>query len=78
MKVSGFTFLRNAVINGYPFEESIRSILPIVEEFICVIGEGEDETRDRVVAIADPKIRVIDSRWNENMQDRGFVYGQQK
>ena len=61
MKVSGFTFLRNAVINGYPFEESIRSILPIVDEFICVIGEGEDETRDRVVAIADPKILVIDS-----------------
>jgi len=78
MKVSGFTFLRNAVINGYPFEESIRSVLPIVDEFICVIGEGEDDTRERVVAIADPKIRVIDSRWNENMQDRGFVYGQQK
>ena len=78
MKVSGFTFLRNAVINGYPFEESIRSILPIVDEFVCVIGEGEDDTRERVIAIADPKIRVIDSQWNENMQDRGFVYGQQK
>ena len=78
MKVSGFTFLRNAVINGYPFEESIRSVLPIVDEFICVIGEGEDDTRERVVAIADPKIRVIDSQWNEKMQDRGFVYGQQK
>ena len=78
MKVSGFTFLRNAAINGYPFEESIRSILPIVDEFICVIGEGEDDTRERVMAIADPKIRVIDSQWNENMQDRGFVYGQQK
>jgi len=78
MKVSGFTFLRNAVINGYPFEESIRSILPIVDEFICVIGEGEDDTRDRVLAIADSKIRIIDSQWNESMQDRGFVYGQQK
>ena len=78
MKVSGFTFLRNAVINGYPFEESIRSILPIVDEFVCVIGEGEDDTRERVIAIAAPKIRVIDSQWNENMQDRGFVYGQQK
>ena len=78
MKVSGFTFLRNAVINGYPFEESIRSILPIVDEFICVIGEGEDDTRERVLTIADPKIRVIDSQWNENMRDRGFVYGQQK
>ena len=78
MKVSGFTFLRNAVINGYPFEESIRSILPIVDEFICVIGKGEDDTRERVMAIADPKIRIVDSQWNENMQDRGFVYGQQK
>lgn len=78
MKVSGFTFLRNAVINGYPFEESIRSVLPIVDEFICVIGAGYDNTRDRVLAIADSKIRIIDSHWNENMQDRGFVYGQQK
>ena len=78
MKVSGFTFLRNAVINGYPFEESVRSILPIVDEFICVVGESQDDTRARVVAIGDPKIRIIDSQWNESMQDRGFVYGQQK
>jgi len=78
MKVSGFTFLRNAVINGYPFEESIRSILPIVDEFICVIGESQDQTRLRVDAIGDPRIRIIDSQWNESMQDRGFVYGQQK
>jgi len=78
VKVSGFTFLRNAVINGYPFVESIRSILPIVDEFVCVIGMGDDDTRERVLAIEDPKIRVIDSQWNENMQDRGFVYGQQK
>lgn len=78
MKVSGFTFLRNAVVNGYPFEESIRSILPIVDEFICVIGESQDQTRWRVAAIGDPKIRIIDSQWNESMCDRGFVYGQQK
>jgi len=78
MRVSGFTFLRNAVLNGYPFEESIRSILPIVDEFICVIGAGEDDTRERVIAIADSKIKVVDSVWNETMRDRGFVYGQQK
>ena len=78
MNVSGFTFLRNAVVNGYPFEESIRSILPIVDEFICVIGESQDNTRAQVALINDPKIRIIDSQWNESMQDRGFVYGQQK
>ncbi|MDB2411905.1 glycosyltransferase [Litoricolaceae bacterium] len=78
MKVSGFTFLRNAVINGYPFEESIRSILPVIDEFVCVVGESSDETRDRVLAINDPRIKIVDSRWNESMSDRGFVYGQQK
>lgn len=78
MKVSGFTFLRNAVINGYPFEESIRSILPIVDEFICVVGKSRDGTRERVLAIDDPKIKLIDSQWNEKMCCRGFVYGQQK
>ena len=30
------------------------------------------------MAIGDPKIRVIDSQWNESMQDRGFVYAQRK
>ena len=78
MKVSGFTFLRNASLNGYPFEESIRSILPIVDEFVCVVGDSRDDTRERVSGIQSKKIRIIDSKWNESMQDRGFVYGQQK
>ena len=78
MKVSGFTFLRNARINGYPFLESIRSVLPLVDEFICVIGKSQDDTRESVRVLQDPKIRIIDTTWNESMQDRGFVYGQQK
>ncbi|MGH7953853.1 MAG: glycosyltransferase, partial [Limisphaerales bacterium] len=38
MKVSGFTFLRNGQKFGYPFVESIRSILPIVDEFVVALG----------------------------------------
>lgn len=78
MKVSGFTFLRNAQLNGYPFVESIESILPIVDEFICAIGRSEDKTREVVKSIRSSKIKIIDTDWNEQMQDRGFVYGQQK
>ncbi len=78
MKVSGFTFLRNAEENGYPFTQSIRSILPLVDEFICVIGRSNDGTKEKVEAIKNPKISIIDTTWNENMRDRGFVYGQQK
>ena len=78
MLVSGFTFLRNAEINGYPYIESIQSILPLVDEFICAVGPSVDETRKNIESIKDPKLKIIDTDWNENMRDRGFVYGQQK
>ena len=74
----GVYLLRNALINGYPFEESIRSILPIVDEFICVVGESVDETRKRVARYWRSQNKIVDSWWNESMTDRGFVYGQQK
>ena len=78
MKVSGFTFLRNAALLGYPFIESIRSALPICDEFVVNVGLSDDDTLEQVLAIDSPKIRVIQSQWNELMQIKGYVYGQQK
>jgi hypothetical protein len=78
MKVSAFTFIKNGQLLGYPFTQSIKSILPIVDEFIINVGLGEDNTLDEIKKINDPKIRIIKSHWNDNMKDRGFVYGQQK
>jgi len=78
MKVSAFTFIKNGQLLGYPFIQSIKSILPIVDEFIINVGLGEDNTLDEIKKINDPKIRIIQSHWNDNMKDRGFVYGQQK
>ena len=82
MKVSGFTFLRNGQKLGYPFVESIRSILPIVDEFVIALGPCEDDTEKRVREIGDPKIRIIPTQWNERIRSdysvKGFVYGQQK
>lgn len=78
MKVSGFTFIKNGEILGYPFIESIKSILPIVDEFVVNVGESEDNTLELVKSINDPKIRIIQSKWNDSMKDRGYVYGQQK
>ena len=78
MKVSGFTFIRNGSLLGYPFIESIRSALPICDEFIVAVGDSEDDTLARIQAINSDKIRIIQTQWNEKMQDRGFVYAQQK
>jgi hypothetical protein len=78
ISISGFTFIRNGVELAFPFEASIRSLLPLVDEFVVAVGKGSDDTLARVRAIGDPKIRVIETLWNERMADRGFVYAQQK
>jgi len=78
MKVSAFTFIKNGQILGYPFIQSIQSILPIVDEFVINVGQSEDDTLVLIQSIKDPKIRIIQSTWNDNMHDRGYVYGQQK
>ena len=78
MKISAFTFIKNGQILGYPFVQSIQSILPIVDEFVINVGESEDNTLALIKSIANPKIRIIESLWNHKMQDRGYVYGQQK
>jgi glycosyltransferase involved in cell wall biosynthesis len=82
MKVSGFTFLRNGQRLGYPFVPSIRSILPLVDEFVIALGPCDDDTEKMLRDIGDPKIRIIHTTWNEKMRGDysvgGFVYGQQK
>ena len=82
MKISGFTFLRNGQKLGYPFEASIRSVLPIVDEFVIALGPCDDDTEQMLRAINDPKIRIIPTQWNERIRPdysvKGFVYGQQK
>ncbi|HXE96140.1 MAG TPA: hypothetical protein VN642_07035 [Dongiaceae bacterium] len=75
MKVSGFTFLNEAVERGYPFRESILSALPICDEFIVVVGSAEDGTVEAVTALGDPKIKMFRSQWNPHV--RTYVYGQQ-
>lgn len=78
IKISGFTFLRNAATLAFPFEQSIRSLLPLVNEYLIAVGKGQDDTLERIRAIGDPKIRIIETVWNERMSNRGFVYAQQK
>jgi hypothetical protein len=57
---------------------NIQSVLPIVDEFVINVGESEDNTLEIVRSINDPKIRIVVSKWNDVMKNKGFVYGQQK
>lgn len=78
MKVSGFSFLRDGVKLGYPFVESIRSALPVVDEFVVAVGASDDGTLERLQAMKEPKLRLVETTWNEQCRSHGFVYGQQK
>ncbi|MBM4400084.1 MAG: hypothetical protein FJ041_07140 [Candidatus Cloacimonetes bacterium] len=75
MKISGFSFVRNGDKLYFPVVESILSILPICDEFIIAIGKGDDDdkSRDLVAALNDPKIRIIDTVWEEKYFDRGII-----
>ena len=77
MKVSGFTFCRNVIKYDYPVVESIRSILPIVDEFIVNVGRCGDETLEIIRSISDPKIKLVESVWDETLRKDGLIYAQQ-
>src|SRR5712692_7845728 len=73
VKISGFTFIRNGNVLGYPFVPSIRSLLPLCDEVIVNVPRSTDGTRETVRAIGDPKIRIIDSDWDEGQRKNGMA-----
>ena len=77
MLVSGFTILRDGVRFDYPFVESIHSILPLVDEFIVLVGDCSDNTRERLRAINSPKLVLLDSVWDPAMRKGGQVLAYQ-
>jgi hypothetical protein len=79
MKISGFTIGKNISKLYYPMKESIMSILPVVDEFIVVLGDSDpdDTTRAEIEGIGSSKIKIIDSRWDTAMYPSGTVYAQQ-
>ncbi len=73
MKISGFTFVRNAVKYDYPVVESITSILPAVDEFIVSVGNSTDNTLDLIQSINSPKVKIVHSVWDESLKTGGKV-----
>ena len=72
MKVSGFTFIRNAIKYDYPIVEAIKSILPICDEVIVAVGKSDDATLSLFQNI-DPKIKIIETVWDESLKEGGEV-----
>ena len=73
MKVSGFSFIKNALKFDYPVIEAITSILPICDEFIVAVGKSEDDTLEYIRSINSPKIKIIETVWDETLREGGRV-----
>lgn len=68
MKISGFSIAWNACKYNYPIVAAIRSILPICDEFIVNVGYSDDGTLELVQSINDPKIKIIQTKWDRQTQ----------
>lgn len=73
MKISGFTFIRNGIALGYPFVPAIRSLLPLCDEIIVNVPRSTDETLAAVKAIGDPKLKIIETEWDDNARTGGLA-----
>lgn len=73
MKVTGFTFIRNAVKYDFPVIASITSILPVCTDFVVVVGKSDDDTLSLLRSIPSTKIRIIESEWDDNLREGGKV-----
>ncbi len=73
MFVSGFTIARNVVRADYPLKEAVYSVLPLCDEFVIALGKSEDDTHDFVKSFDDPKIRIIETVWDDSLRTGGRV-----
>ena len=73
MKISGFTFVRNAIKFDYPVVEAILSILPICDEVIVAVGNSDDDTLGLIQSINSPKIKIIETVWDDSLRKGGQV-----
>jgi hypothetical protein len=76
MKVTGFTFIRNASKFDYPVVEAVKSILPICDDFIVAVGNSDDDTLELIQGIDKQKIKIIETVWDDSpeMKKGGKVF----
>lgn len=67
MRVSGFTLVRNGTKFDYPYLESLRSLVPLVDEIVINVGKGNDDTLDQIRKFAaeegQGKVVLFESHW---------------
>jgi hypothetical protein len=77
VRLSGFTIARQAVSLAYPVEESLRSLLPLVDELVVGVGDGDDGTWELIQSIGDPRLKPFRSTWDPANRSNGEVLAEE-
>lgn len=77
MKVSGFSFVRDAVRLDFPVVEAVTSILPICDEFHIAVGRSGDGTVELLESIGSDKLSIHHTEWDPKLFVRGAINAQQ-
>jgi glycosyltransferase involved in cell wall biosynthesis len=73
MYVSGFTIARNVLKADYPIKEAIFSIIDLCDEVVVAVGNSDDGTLDYIKGFNHPKIRIVETVWDDNLRSGGRV-----
>jgi ribosomal protein S18 len=73
MKICGFTIIKNAIKFDYPVVEAVNSILPICDKFVVSVGKSDDDTLNLIKNINSPKIKIIETVWDDSLRVGGKV-----
>ena len=70
-RVSGFSIVRGACALDYPVLESLRSMLPLVEEVVVVAHRNDDATLAMLATLGDARVTVVRADWDEGPRGGG-------
>jgi ADP-heptose:LPS heptosyltransferase/glycosyltransferase involved in cell wall biosynthesis len=62
-KISGYTHVLNPELHGFPYLESISSMLGFCDEVVVIDGGSTDGSQEKIRALSD-KINLIERKWD--------------
>jgi len=65
-KIAGYTHVLNAESHGFPYIQSIKSMLGFCDEVVVVDGGSNDGTVEKINAIGDERVKLIEHLWDSN------------